>query len=73
MTSLYHPPLKHPRRANLISLVAGTATLCILAILRGPRAGYSSILSWCMSLKDEGRRKLGFLGPPLSSDALPHN
>ena len=44
MTSFYHPPLKHPCRAYLISLVAGTATLCILAIPCLPRAGYSRIL-----------------------------
>ena len=70
MTSLYHPPLKHPRRANLISLVAGTATLCILAIPRGTRGRYRSIISWCTSLEDEGRRKLGLLWPPPSSGAI---
>ena len=67
LTSFYHPPLKHPRRANLISLVAETATLYNFVIPRGTRAGYSSFLWRCASLKDEGHRKcrkLGILWPP---------
>ena len=44
LISFYHPPLKHPRRAYLIFLVAGTATLYIFAIPLGARAGYSSVL-----------------------------
>ena len=38
MTSHYHPPLQHPRRANLISQMFGGAGTCDIAITPDPAA-----------------------------------